>query len=154
MKSIEELRAANAAATPGEWEHKEGLVFGADRDDGEESARLVCDVVGDPTWAVNEEDSHNANFIVLAHNEFPAMLDEIETLRNEVNQRANYYDFLDTRNDELGVEVEQLQAEVEAQRERANSLMDTEAKLRQEVAQLRELVKASRRYIKSTFPTA
>ena len=95
MKTIEELRALHAACLPGKWEPL--MTCG----------RLhVCAPTSNndvATVAIALEPV--ASFIATAHNEFPAMLDEIESLR----------------------------AEVETQRERANSLMETEAKLRKEL---------------------
>lgn len=75
--NIEELRKAYEAATPGEWEHNgDGMVYG-DPDEECESY-LVCDVVGDPEPAVNEQDYNNAEFIALAHNAFPVLLKAVE----------------------------------------------------------------------------
>ena len=76
MPKLEELKAAFEAATPGEWTapgfNSQGgkVACLLDNPDG---LRLVSGNFKRP----------DATFIALAHNEFPAMLDEIEKLRRE-----------------------------------------------------------------------
>lgn len=95
---IDKLRAAHAATTQGEWvpePEPNGATFSLWVD----TDSLVAEY--------NTET--DADFIALAHNEFPAMLDEIERLR----------------------------AEVEAHSDRAQSLMGSEAKRFDEIERLR-----------------
>ena len=74
--SIEKLRAAYAAATPGPWQERfvTGLIYGTDEDGG---AYLVCDVAGDRDYEPNEQDMKNAEFIALAHKMMPELLDAV-----------------------------------------------------------------------------
>lgn len=84
MRKLEELKSAYGAATPGEWEESVagyGLIYGEDED----GAYLVCDVVRDPDHAVNEQDSHNAHFITLAHNLMPQLLQAMELVQEISN---------------------------------------------------------------------
>lgn len=86
MKTIEELRALHAACLPGKWEPL--MTCG----------RLhVCAPTSNndvATVAIALEPV--ASFIATAHNEFPAMLDEIERLRNEVVERGKHTLALET----------------------------------------------------------
>ena len=73
--SIEKLKAAYAAATPGPWEELfvTGLLYGTDED----GAYLVCDVIGDRDYEPNQQDLKNAEFIALAHKMMPELLDAV-----------------------------------------------------------------------------
>lgn len=70
MKPIEELRAAHAATTQDEWvTSTNDFIF---------SVAAVPAMIGQTLLPAD------AAFIALAHNEFPAMLDEIEALRHQL----------------------------------------------------------------------
>lgn len=58
----ETLFPAAVRPTPGPWEIRDGLIYGIE--DG--ASYLVCDVVGDPSAAVNEQDEANARLIAAA----------------------------------------------------------------------------------------
>lgn len=90
MTKIEELKAAYEAATPGDWEYDDGLIYGPPADSSEE-AYLVCDV-SPGMIGVNEQDEHNINFIALAHNLMPQILGAatlLKDLRNSLSQYDN-----------------------------------------------------------------
>lgn len=77
MKPIEDLRAAHAATTQGEW---------AAPGFNSQGGSVAC-LLGSPdgTRLVSGNFLRaDAKFIALAHNEFPAMLDEIEALRHQL----------------------------------------------------------------------
>ena len=75
---IEELQAAFEAATPGEWSMDDGIIYGINKDG---DSHPVCDVACDPVNAVNEQDEHNATFIILARQMMPALLCAVEALK-------------------------------------------------------------------------
>lgn len=81
MKPIEELRAAHAATTPGEWDFV--VASGT-----EPPSSAVVGSAGQcllrHCWGVAKRAQNEVAFIALAHNEFPAMLDEIEALRHQL----------------------------------------------------------------------
>lgn len=92
MENIEKLKAAFEAATGGEWESKDDrLIYGID-DEGCDSY-LVCDVVGAPEYAVNEQDAKNAEFIVLAHNLMPVLLEALDLLKQATHLLESPGDF-------------------------------------------------------------
>lgn len=75
---IEKLKAAYEAATPGEWAYNDdGRILGSSNIT---EAYLVCDVVGNTTDSVSEQDEHNADFIALAHNTMPALIEGVKAL--------------------------------------------------------------------------
>ena len=93
MTKIEELKAAYAAATPGEWLSREGDTLnperiygvvkvlspdqhGCDPSDGERT-EVIVEVY--PT--AHDEGKVDAEFIALAHNMMPQLLEAVETLR-------------------------------------------------------------------------
>lgn len=79
MKPIEELRAAHAAATQGEW---------AAPGFNSQGGSVAC-LLGSPDGTRLASGNFlraDAKFIALAHNEFPALLDEIERLRELVRK--------------------------------------------------------------------
>ena len=96
MKTIEELRALHAATTQTDW-----TLCPAGTDEcGEEHpfdyVRITKNRVALTEGISANEACHNAAFIATAHNEFPAMLDEIERLRNEVVERGKHTLALET----------------------------------------------------------
>lgn len=68
---LDAIASAHASATGGEWEDRDGVIYGAN-EDGE--AILVADVVGDPVMAISEQDELNSAFIRLAHKHMPALI--------------------------------------------------------------------------------
>lgn len=107
---IDKLRAAHAATTQGEWELMPPGTDECGEDKAFDYVRVAEArfITAEGTSATEAGD--NSAFIALAHNEFPAMLDEIERLR----------------------------AEVEAHSDRAQSLMGSEAKRFDEISRLRD----------------
>lgn len=100
MTKLEQLKAVYEAATPGEWARNlldEGLIYGADED----GDYLICDVVGDPEHAVSEQDTKNAEFIALAHNLMPALLEAMQLLQ----EVTDYAVFATYKDDPLPEEV-------------------------------------------------
>lgn len=109
MKPIEELRAAHAAAS-GVSDCKVRVI----ESDPYRARNVISGGLILAECHGSTADAEAA-FIALAHNEWVAMLDEIERLR----------------------------AEIEAHRERANSLMDTEAKRFDEILALKLQLRAA-----------
>lgn len=92
IEKLKELKSAFEASTGGEWESKDdGLIYGID-DEGCDSY-LVCDVVGDPEYAVNEQDAKNAEFIALAHNLMPVLLEALDLLKQATHLLESPGDF-------------------------------------------------------------
>lgn len=90
MKSIAELRAAHAATTQGEWFPFEKESGGYTHTYiGMESGTRSCIVADLHAAKLKGEQAGNRDFIALAHNEWPALLDEIEALRNAVKHLSN-----------------------------------------------------------------
>ena len=77
MTKIEELRAAYYAATPGEWGFSKDTISGNPSDKDEQDLVCCFDDIG---VALTEQDYRNANFITLAHNNMPALLEAVEAL--------------------------------------------------------------------------
>lgn len=113
---IDKLRAAHAATTQGEWELMPPGTDECGEDKAFDYVRVAEArfITAEGTSATEAGD--NSAFIALAHNEFPAMLDEIERLR----------------------------AEVEAHSDRAQSLMGSEAKRFDEIERLRTQIEKLR----------
>jgi hypothetical protein len=127
---IDKLRAAHAATTQGEWRVKEQRDYQACNSKVECNAGyVVATGYSSPSvkieykklWA---EAEGNTNFIALAHNEFPAMLDEIERLGRINYQWNQVFGHLGNTPDECGnaihagfdkrdAEIEQLRTESE-----------------------------------------
>ena len=93
MTKLEELKAAYAAATPGEWLSREGDTLnperiygvvkvlspdqhGCDPSDGERT-EVIVEVY--PT--AHDEGKADAEFIALAHNLMPQLLEAVELLK-------------------------------------------------------------------------
>lgn len=89
---IEKLRAAHAATTQGEWDWHLGTSVEQDdfatveiRRDGEMGdVEILLEGPG--------ERAEDVEFIALAHNEFPAMLDEIQKLRALLSRTIEVFD--------------------------------------------------------------
>ena len=88
MKTLEELRAAHAATTQGEWfsweQENNGYVHTYI---GMESGTRSCIVADLHAAKLHGEQAGNRDFIALAHNEWHALLDEIEALREELQHQ-------------------------------------------------------------------
>ena len=95
MTQLEELKAALAASTPGEWAVKQEREYKAC------NSRVLCDkgyIVAEgyssdsaTTKTYNElwaEAEGNANFIALAHNLMPTLLEAVELLETVGSARA------------------------------------------------------------------
>lgn len=99
---IDKLRAAHAATTQGEWELMPPGTDECGEDKAFDYVRVAEArfITAEGTSATEAGD--NSAFIALAHNEFPAMLDEIERLRaaNE-GAYALLCEFADTINNSL-----------------------------------------------------
>lgn len=73
MTKIEELRAAFNATTGGEWRASQGCIY-----KGKTNISIAqCYVT---TTNLNNDEVKNANFIALAHNNMPALLEAVEVL--------------------------------------------------------------------------
>lgn len=95
MKPIEDLRAAHAATTQGEW---------AAPGFNSQGGSVAC-LLGSPdgTRLVSGNFLRaDAKFIALAHNEFPAMLDEIESLRRKLYAWDSVFGHLGDTPDAIG----------------------------------------------------
>ena len=99
MTKLEELKAAYAAATPDEWAVKQEREYKAC------NSRVLCDkgyIVAEgyssdsaTTKTYNElwaEAEGNANFIALAHNLMPQLLEAVELLKELRNSLSQYDD--------------------------------------------------------------
>ena len=83
MAKLEELKAAYGAATPGEWWEDAGFVAAGHGDTYRTVADARCDVA--PFSDANTE------FIILAHNLMPTLIEAVELLR-AVHYEHNEYD--------------------------------------------------------------
>lgn len=71
MTKFEELRAAYEATTGGEWRTSQGCIY-----KGKTNISIAqCYVT---TTNLNNDEVKNANFIALAHNNMPALLEAVE----------------------------------------------------------------------------
>lgn len=78
MTTIERIIAAHAAATPGEWVgNNDGLVVKL-QEDGDNC--VICDCADEPALGASPEEIHNAEFIALAHNHMPELLEAVAVL--------------------------------------------------------------------------
>ena len=85
MTKLEELKAAYEAATPGEWwEDDDGFVAAGHGDSYRTVADARCDVA--PFSDANTE------FIALAHNLMPTLLEAVELLEDVAMGNAEYDD--------------------------------------------------------------
>ena len=89
MTKIEELSAAYEAATAGKWVEGDGLIYGEVFDESDESY-LICDL--SPGMAgLNEQDMHNAKYLILSHNAMPDLLRATYLLKVIRNAAMPYY---------------------------------------------------------------
>ena len=101
MTKLEQLKAALEAATPEEWWEDDGFVAAGHGDTYRTVADARCGVA--PFSDVNTE------FIILAHNLMPALLEAVnllETLRYSMSQYDDGEWFLHEGSDELIAEVD------------------------------------------------
>ena len=95
MTKLEELKAALAASTPDEWAVKQEREYKAC------NSRVLCDKGYTVAQGYSSDTSHgktyrelwaeaegNANFIVLAHNLMPQLLEAIDLLETVSSARA------------------------------------------------------------------
>lgn len=129
MKPIEELRAAHAATTQGEW---------AAPGFNSQGGSVAC-LLGSPdgTRLVSGNFLRaDAKFIALAHNEFPALLDEIESLRRQLYAWDSVFGHLGDTPDAIGNlihdEYDKRDAEIEALRRTVHQLHEENNRLADE----------------------
>jgi hypothetical protein len=82
MSTIDQLKAAYAAATPGEWAGNNDGIVGKLQEDGDNF--VICDCVDTPALGAWPEEIQNAVFIALAHNLMPDLLEAVESLEEFV----------------------------------------------------------------------
>lgn len=132
MKPIEELRAAHAATTQGEW--GKGHATSTAVYKGRTSVCICQCFVTDSN--VDSLPADNAAFIALAHNEFPAMLDEIESLRRQLYAWDSVFGHLGDTPDAIGNlihdEYDKRDAEIEALRRTVHQLHEENNRLADE----------------------
>ena len=88
MTKLNELKAALAAATPGEWwEDDDGFVAAGHGDSYRTVADARCDVA--PFSDANTE------FIALAHNMMPQLLEAVELIEDVATGNSEYDDLSD-----------------------------------------------------------
>lgn len=71
---LEKLKTAYELTTPDAWYTENGNIY--TMDDG----YLVCSATENPTDAGNEQDDYNLEFIALAHNVMPVLLEAFALL--------------------------------------------------------------------------
>ena len=99
MTKLEELKAALAASTPGEWAVKQEREYKAC------NSRVLCDKGYTVAQGYSSDTSHgktyrelwaeaegNTNFITLAHNLMPQLLEAVNHLQNMVEEEPNWRD--------------------------------------------------------------
>ena len=84
MTKLEELKAALEAATPGEWETNQDV-------DITSGVKFVATALYPDSEVATQIEYNNADFIALAHNLMPALIEAVELLR-AVHYEHNEYD--------------------------------------------------------------
>ena len=108
MNKIEELRAAFNAATGGEWRASQGCIY-----KGKTNISIAqCYVT---TTNLNNDEVKNANFVALAHNNMPALLEAVEALEK---MKTSFEDLLN------GYPERELHEPYQVTLNRANNLLE------------------------------
>lgn len=135
MKPIEELRAAHAATLREGWgaEWKVSTKY--------QQYAVTAEYAGVQTPVCRIESGFglpksNSAFIALAHNEFPALLDEIESLRRQLYAWDSVFGHLGDTPDAIGNlihdEYDKRDAEIEALRRTVHQLHEENNRLADE----------------------
>ena len=81
MTKLEELKAAYGAATPGEWETNQDV-------DITSGVKFVATALYPDSEVATQIEYNNADFIALAHNLMPQLLEAIDLLETVSSARA------------------------------------------------------------------